>query len=60
MQKSHKIEKIPNKSVLGGCSNVTDKKQGISLHFIPFAEDERPEGRMRRKQCVDIVRLKTA
>ena len=54
------MEKIPNRSVLGGCSNVTDKKQGISLHFIPFAEDERPEGRMRRKQCVDFVRLKTA
>ena len=35
---------MPNKSVVGGCSNVADAKQGISLHFIPFAGDERPEG----------------
>ncbi len=60
MQKSHEIEKIPNRCALGDCSNVADKKQGILLHFIPFAEDERPQGRKRRKQCVEFVRLKTA
>ena len=45
---------------MGGCSNVADAKQGISLHFIPFAGDERPEARRRRKLWVDFVRLKRA
>ncbi len=56
VQKSHEIEKIPNRCVLGGYCNAL----GISLHFIPLAGDERPEGRMRRKECVDFVRLNTA
>ena len=51
---------MPNRCVVGGCSNVSDKKQGISLHFIPFAGDERPEARKRRKQWVDFVHLKRA
>lgn len=51
---------MPNRCVVGGCSNVTDTKQGISLHFIPFAGDERPEAKKRRKQWVDFVRLKRA
>ena len=45
---------------MGGCSNVADAKQGISLHFIPFAGDERPETRRRCKLWVDFVRLKRA
>lgn len=51
---------MPNRCVVGGCSNVSNTKQGISLHFIPFAGDERPEARKRRKQWVDFVRLKRA
>ncbi len=51
---------MPNKSVVGGCFNVADAKQGISLHFIPFAGDERPEARRRRKLWVDFMRLKRA
>ena len=51
---------MPNRCVVGGCSNVADAKQSISLHFIPFAGDERPEARRRRKLWVDFVRLKRA
>ncbi len=51
---------MPNRCVVGSCSNVANAKQGISLHFIPFAGDERPEARRRRKLWVDFVRLKRA
>ena len=56
-----RVPKMPNRCtcVVGGCSNVSNTKQGISLHFVPFAGDERPEARKRRKQC-DFVRLKRA
>ena len=36
------------------------KKQGISLHFIPFAGDETPEDRKWCKQCDDFMHLKRA
>lgn len=52
--------KMPNRCVVGGCSNVPSAKQGIALHFIPFTGDERPEAKKRRKQWVDFVRLKRA
>jgi hypothetical protein len=58
--KSHENEKMPNRCVVGSCSNVTDTEKGISLHFIPFAGDERPEAKKRRKQWVDFVCLKQA
>ena len=51
---------MPNRCVVGGCSNVADAKQGISLHFIPFAGDERPEAKRRRKLWVGFVQLKRA
>ena len=41
---------MPNKCVVGGCSNVANPAEGISLHFIPFAGDERPEAKRRREQ----------
>ena len=47
---------MPNTCVVGGCSNVAKPAQRISLHFIPFAGDERPEAKRRRKQWVDFVR----
>ena len=58
--KTHKIRVMPNRCVVGGCSNVANPKEGISLHFIPFSGDERPEAKRRRKQWVDFVRLKRA
>ena len=51
---------MPNRCVVAGCSNVTDAKSGISLHFIPFAGDDRPEAKSRHKQWVDYVRTKQA
>ena len=58
--KTHKIRVMPNRCVVGGCSNVANPKESISLHFIPFSGDERPEAKRRRKQWVDFVRLKRA
>ena len=54
------LPKMPNRCNVGGYSNVSNTKQGISLHLIPFAGDERTEARKRRKQLVDFVRLKWA
>ena len=51
---------MPNRCVVGGCSNVANPGEGISLYFIPFAGDERPEAKRRRKQWVDFVRNKRA
>ena len=49
---------MPNRCVVGGCSNTANRAEGISLHLIPFAGDERPEAKRRRKQWVDFVRNK--
>ena len=42
------------------CSNQKDKAKGISLHVIPFFEDEQPEAKRRRKKWVNFVRQKRA
>ena len=52
--------KMPKRCVVAGCDNVTDKEKGISLHRIPYLEDERPEAKKRRKKWVDFVNLKRA
>ena len=49
---------MPNRCVVEGCSNVANPAESISLHFIPFAADEWPEAKRRRKQWVDFVRNK--
>ena len=54
--KTLQIRIMPNTCVVLGCSNVANPAEGISLHFIPFAGDERPEAKRRRKQWVDFVR----
>lgn len=33
---------MPLRCVVGGCSNVSCKKKGISVHIIPYFEDDRP------------------
>jgi hypothetical protein len=51
--KSHETEKLPNRCMVGGCSNVTDAEKDNSLHlnhFIPFVGDEMPEAKRRPKQ----------
>ena len=40
---------MPNRCVVAGCCNGSDAKSGISLHFISFAGDDRPEAKRRRK-----------
>ena len=51
---------MPNKCVVGGCSNAPDLPSGISLHTIPFFGDERHEAKKRRKKLVDFVKAKRA
>jgi hypothetical protein len=51
---------MPKRCVVAGCSNVPDKEKDISLHAIPFAGDEQPEAKKRRKKWVDFVNLKRA
>lgn len=49
---------MPKRCVAAGCSNVTNLKEGISLHKLPFYDDDRPEAKRRRKKWVDFIRLK--
>ncbi|XP_044171287.1 uncharacterized protein LOC122955584 [Acropora millepora] len=51
---------MPNKCVVGGCSNAPDLPSGIGLHTIPFFGDERHEAKKRRKKWVDFVKAKRA
>ena len=51
---------MPNRCVVGGCSNTPNVAKGIILHSIPFANDDRPQAKKRRKQWVDFVKLKRA
>ena len=46
---------MPKRCVVFGCSNVPNTKEGISVHNIPFAENERPEAKKRRKRWVNFV-----
>ena len=51
---------MPTICVAAGCSNQKDEAKGISLHVIPFFEDDRPEAKRRRKKWVDFVKQKRA
>ena len=51
---------MPNKCVVGGCSNAPDLPSGIGLRTIPFFGDERHEAKKRRKKWVDFVKAKRA
>lgn len=54
---------MPDRCVAFGCGNENGhdcKARGISLHKIPFFEDERPVAKRRRKLWVDFVRTKRA
>ena len=51
-------QKMPKRCVAAGCSNVSNLKEGISLHKLPFYDDDRPEAKKRRKKWVDFIRLK--
>lgn len=61
LKRTSKIDsKMPNKCVVGGCSNVPNVQNGIALHNIPYFNDERSEAKKRRKKWVDYVKLKRA
>ena len=49
---------MPDRCVVFGCSNVANTEKGISLHRIPFWNDERPEAKRRRKIWVATKRAK--
>ena len=49
---------MPHRCVVYGCSNVVCKTKEISLHVFPFANDDRPMAKKRRKKWVDFVRRK--
>lgn len=51
---------MPDRCVVYGCSNVNDPENGISLHRIPFFNDNRSEALARRKKWVDFVKSKRA
>ena len=46
---------MPNRCVVHGCSNTPNVAEGIGLHRIPFAEDNRTEAKKRRKRWIDFV-----
>ncbi|XP_046858296.1 THAP domain-containing protein 5-like isoform X1 [Xenia sp. Carnegie-2017] len=47
---------MPDRCVVFGCSNVASSEKGISLHRIPFFNDERSEAKRRRKRWVNFVK----
>ena len=46
---------MPNRCVVFGCLNEPSRDDGVALHFIPFADDDRPQVKKIRKRWVDFV-----
>ena len=51
---------MPGRCVVAGCSKITDTKNGISLHRIPFFNDERQEVKRRRRKWIEFANGKHA
>ena len=51
---------MPERCVVAGCSNIKDVTNRISLHLIPFFDDDRPEVKRRRRKWVEFVNRKRA
>ena len=51
---------MPERCVVGHCSNVRDFAKGISLHKIPFSEDDRPVAKRRRRLWISFVQRRRA
>ena len=47
-----------NSCVAANCTNKASLSEGISLHNIPYFNDDRPEAKRRRKIWVDFIRAK--
>jgi len=48
---------MPKYCVVTNCKNESNLREGISLHTIPFCDDDRPEAKKRRKRWVDFVSM---
>lgn len=51
---------MPLRCVVYGCGNYPDPEKGISLHKIPFYNDDRPEAVKRRRLWVRFVQRRRA
>ena len=51
---------MPHIYVVYGFSNKNDKEKGISVHRIPYWDDDNPTARHLRKLWVDFIRTKKA
>ena len=49
---------MPHRCVVFGCSNEPNVNEGYVLHTIPYANDQRPEAKKRRKVWADFVKMK--
>ena len=47
-----------NKCCVAGCDNFTCLKEGVSVHRIPFNNNNDPEAKRRRKRWIDFVRVR--
>ena len=48
---------MPDRCAVFGCSNEASLEKGISLHRIPFVNDDSVEAKKRRKRWVDFVNM---
>lgn len=51
---------MPDRCVVFGCNNAASLEKEISVHRIPFLNDDRPEAKRRRKMWIDFVKMKRA
>ena len=51
---------MPERCVVAGCSNIKDGENGISLHRIPFFNDECKEAKRRRRKWIKFVNRRSA
>jgi hypothetical protein len=52
------VKKMVNSCVAANCTNKACLSSGISVHTIPYYNDDRPEAKRRRKIWVDFVKAK--
>ena len=61
--KRNPTSKMPDRCVVFGCNNSNSKEcreKGVSLHRIPYWNDDNPIAKRQRKQWVDFVCMKRA
>jgi hypothetical protein len=52
------VKKMVNSCVAANCMNKACLSSGISVHTIPYYNDDRPEAKRRQKIWVDFVKAK--